>query len=914
MLNPIRDFVAFDLETTGLERDSDEIIEIGAVKVRNGQVEDRMACLIRTDRTLSPLVESLTGISPEMLAGGKEVRAGLEEFLAFAETLPLVAHNSDFDAAFLDLAMRKLAMEPFANPVFDSLLLARIAWPTMDNHRLENLVDKLGIPPQQAHRALPDAEKAAHLWLLALDKLQGYSEATHDALGRVLGAGPAHWRDLFLAPGTPVPAAPPFPALSAAPPSPEPPPVPGSAEEAFASPEGLERAFAACGRGFRRRPWQGRMAAQAERALEESRLAVLEAEPGTGRTLACLAPALSFALARRRPVFVAVATRGLAEQVLASEFPLLRAWAGEGARLMALKAPSAYLSPRKYADILAHPETRLRPEERLGFLPLVTWLENSATGEIGENMGFNHERNRLLWSRLAADSYASEPGSFAHAARDRAARAHLVLVSQDLVLEDLALDFALLPPYEALVCEEAHRWAEHAQARLGREVSFFRLRHIVQLLAYSKTEAYGLLAEVERLAAGGEGGTLPDTLARIREKVFEPEKQLQKFFNRIAKHAQKRRKDGESKIRYADKLVVEFNTGPEAVVNAIAELSGMLGELADGLTASGPEGTGAVARHAAQDLRKVIDLLQAFRADLEHLADPGGAGEVFWIEEFPNPHKALIRSAPVDLGALLAEKLLPMLGAAVFTSSSLALGDQLGYFCRQIGIEPAHKERLQTGLFRAPDPGVDRPAVFLARFTPLLTSPAAGQAVGDLLIRSLGSIDRPTFLLFTHIGMLKQSRGLLLHGLVRGKRLVLAQHMDGSRENLLHLYRQWPNTCLLGTDAFVEGLGEGGPALLVVTKLPFPVPTEPVVAAALERCQEAGGNPLYDFLLPACILKLRQELSRLPRRAGGKQAIWILDPRLATEKYSRFFLRSLGLEVAVCGSEAELMEKTLRVL
>ena len=116
-------------------------------------------------------------------------------------------------------------------------------------------------------------------------------------------------------------------------------------------------------------------------------------------------------------------------------------------------------------------------------------------------MGFNHERQKVLWSKLSADAYAGEPGGYAQAAREKAARAHLVLVTHDLVLDDVAVDFALLPACEAWVFDDAHRLPETGQERFGREIGFFRLRHILQLLLHSKTEDKGLLAALDRVAA-----------------------------------------------------------------------------------------------------------------------------------------------------------------------------------------------------------------------------------------------------------------------------------------------------------------------------------------------------------------------------------------------------------------------------
>jgi DNA polymerase III epsilon subunit family exonuclease len=955
-MNPLRDFVAFDLETTGLERDTDRIIEIGAVHVRDGAIIARMSRLAQPGKPLTPLVESLTGITADMLAGAGPLKAALEEFLAFAGDLPLVAHNSDFDSAFLSLAMASDGLGKLANSVFDSLLLARTAWPRLDSHRLENLVHTLGIPPQTAHRALPDAEQAALLWLKAQDKLAACAPATRAALAHLLGPGPAHWRDLFggqePGPEGALPkeggAEPAFSGFSPADlirpassnsgvtqaPASAGLAKPGANAESLFAGEAMAKAFASLGRPYQARSRQARMAAVAERALQEGRILAADADPGTGRALACLAAALRHARSRPGPVVFAASGRARIERLAAQEIPVLKALYPD-ARIEMLKAPSAYVSPRKLAGVLAHPGTRLTGEERLSMLPLLTWLEDAGDGNIAANSGFNHDRRRPLWSKLSSDSYAAEPGSPAHAARERAQRAQLLLITHDLFLDDLVLDFALLPPYDAIVFDDAHRLPEAGQLRLGREVGFFRLKHILQLVAQGKQDARGLLAELERgagLAApetpvreADETATVPDApaaeagapvtaplpepegpagdLRRLRRLAFEPEKQLQKFFNKIAKHAAKRRKDGESRVRYADKLVVEFNAGPEPVLESLRELEEVLRRL---------EPTRA---DLAPDIRRAADLLRDFRSDLDHLAHPSGAEETYWIEEFPNPHRALLRGIPDSFGPVFAGKFLPQMEAAVLASPAMSIGDDFGFFLRQAGLE-SRPERLKTVLVRGR--GADEPLdpVFIARFSPVLSNPGALQAMAAFLARGLNRLPRPALALFTHIGMLKQARATLAEAMAPSGRMVMAQHVDGGRENLLHLFRHRPDACLLATDAFVETLepGDSLPAIVAVTKLPFPVPSEPLVAPHLERLQEAGQNPLHEFLLPLAILRLKQELNRLPRAPGGKRVIWILDPRLATEKYARFFQRGLGREAIVIGKEEELFARAEEIL
>lgn len=982
-MNPLRDFVAFDLETTGLERDTDRIIEIGAVRVRDGVLEARMSRLAQPGKPLTPLVESLTGINDEMLAGAGPLKAALEEFLAFAGDLPLVAHNSDFDSAFLSLAMATDGLGKLANPVFDSLLLARAAWPRLDSHRLENLVATLGIPPQTAHRALPDAEQAALLWLKAQEKLATCAPATRAALAHLLGPGPAHWRSLFGGAETGIEG--PLPKTEGTLPKSEGGAEAGSsafdvsalirpasagssnsgatpasagpglakptanAESLFAG-DTMAKAFASLGRPYQARSRQARMASVAERAFQEGRILVADADPGTGRALACLTAALRHARSRRGPVVFAAAGRARIERMAAQEIPVLKSLFPD-ARIETLKAPSAYVSPRKLSAVLAHPGTRLTAEERLSMLPLLTWLEDAGDGDIAANSGFNHDRRRPLWSKLSSESYAAEPGSPAHAARERAQRTQLLLITHDLFLDDLALDYALLPTYDAIVFDDAHRLPEAGQLRLGREVGFFRLKHILQLIAQGKQDSRGLLAELERGAgisetagpsetpasaapaehaepaappADSEPAEAPEAsapvtapvpeptpepegpagdLRRLRRLAFEPERQLQKFFNKIAKHASKRRKDGESRIRYADKLVVEFNAGPEPVLEALRELEEVLRRL---------EPTRA---DLAPDLRRAADLLRDFRSDLDHLAHPSGADETYWIEEFPNPHRALLRGIPASFGPVLAGKFLPLMEAAVLVSPALSIADDFTFFLRQAGLDD-RPERLKTALVRGRGADEALDPVLIARFSPVLSNPGALQTMTAFLARGLHRLPRPALALFTHIGMLKQARATLAEAMAPSGRMVMAQHVDGGRENLLHLFRHRPDACLLATDAFVESLepGDSLPAIVAVTKLPFPVPSEPLVAPHVERLQEAGLNPLHEYLLPLAILRLKQELNRLPRAPGAKRAIWILDPRLATEKYARFFQRGLGRECIVIGKEEELFARTEDIL
>ena len=475
MLRPLRDYVAFDFETTGLERDTDEIVEIGAVKISGGAPVERFTRLVKARKALSPLVSSLTGLTPEILAGARG--AG-----GCPPGLPLLRGRAAPGRPQLRFR-RGLPpggpAPPGAAPGGEPHLRLPPAGPHGLAHLRQPPAGGSGARPspsrRKAHRALPDAERSALVWNLAQEKLAGYSPATS-------GPWPACWplpsalRDLF--DSAREKRRPRCGRIRGATAAATAPPSRSRAESAGSAPAGSAAQEQRPGRRQKRRipirprapcpgpsrprdgagqprARQGRLASLADRALREDCFLAVESDPGTGRTLACLAAAARQAEARRRTVYFARGRPPPVESHRNPSFPCSGpCWARPPSR--PLKAPSSYLSPRKYADIL-RPRIPASRSGAAGLPSPVTWRE-SARATHCENMGFNHERQkaclvqagRRFLRRRARKLRPCGPG-------ERGARPPGAGHPRFLILDDLAVDFALLPPYEAVVFDDAHR-------------------------------------------------------------------------------------------------------------------------------------------------------------------------------------------------------------------------------------------------------------------------------------------------------------------------------------------------------------------------------------------------------------------------------------------------------------------------
>ena len=376
-------FVALDLETTGLDFEKDEIIEVALVRFENGEPKENLDFLVKpSSAELRPFIETLTGINKADLENASDFATIAGQICSFVGDLPIVAHNAVFDSKFLKQTFTKVGISYDAHVFWDSLTLSRIAFQDVPNHRLDTLVQELNIERSRAHRALPDADACGRLFVKALEKISTMDPWIYDALSKVAkGSG---YETLFTSnveklspPKYKLPAA---PAVEALPKSKAP-----RVSEFFK--EGGFISFV-----------------------------VDDYKPRHNQqdlTLSYLITAANKAITGER-VLISTATRTLQEQLWTEAIPqIAKIYNGE-LRPAILKGRDNYLCLRKFEELLMHPQTLLSAEERDSFMALIPWVLTTETGDINECNSFSQSRNRVLWSKLSCSASCCSGENHSH--------------------------------------------------------------------------------------------------------------------------------------------------------------------------------------------------------------------------------------------------------------------------------------------------------------------------------------------------------------------------------------------------------------------------------------------------------------------------------------------------------------------
>ena len=897
MMNKIPAFVAVDLETTGLEFEKDEIIEVALVRFENGAPVDSVDYLVRPESAkLRPFIESLTGISNEDIAGAEDFASLAGKISAFVGDMPLVAHNAMFDSRFLKNALEKVGI-PFNNPVWDSLTLSRIAYQDVPNHRLDTLTQVLNIERSRAHRALPDAEACGKLFVMAYEKIASLDPWLLGALTRI--ASCSDWKLLF-GESTEGEIAEPALALRAG-------DAPAGALAASKAPR-VEAFFKEGGllsktmENFKARPNQQEFASCVERNLYKGGICVLEAPTGSGKSLAYLVAAANKAVSGER-VVISTATHALQEQLIGHDIPQIAPLYDGKLKASVLKGRDNYLCVRKLMEILNAPATLLLPEERDSFMALLPWAVTTEKGDIGECNSFSCARNRVLWSKLSSTA-ASCVGDTCkyHAvcpalkAKREAMASNLLLVNHSLFLADLALDFALLPTYEHVVFDEAHRLPELSNQSFGRTVSFFRFRNVAKTLVPPKGTTGGIVPELEnRIPVENEAARSECT--QLAADIGEAEKAIHRFFMKIGKKLSKQ-KVGKGDLIYRNGIAADFDADPKNVIDQFALIQDRAKSLME-LVAGLPSVGGLL-----KDFSGRMEELKRYATDFEFLVKAGREGWVFYMEEPFNPHTIKIHAVPLRSGDIWKEKFYPWVKSATFTSATLAVQGDLSYYAQRMGMAELEQKRPFLKAFGEAFASDERRTVQVARYLPKPSLPEFGDALNNTLVQVLPEVEENTMVLFTSISAMMKAQAALAPEFAAKGKLLLCQHVDGSLDGLIAMFRKSRGACLLGCQSLWEGVDFPGDALklLVVTKLPFPNPSDPLVAGISADLKAKGENVFKSYYIPEAYMELRQGLGRLLRTESDSGKVLILDNRVVTEAYGKTFARIWNMKHVIANN------------
>ena len=585
---------------------------------------------------------------------------------------------------------------------------------------------------------------------------------------------------------------------------------------------------------------------------------VIEAETGIGKTLAYLIPAILSG----QKVIISTNTLNLQEQILSDDIPFIQQKINPQISALCVKGRQNYLCLYRWQQFASHPQLEMFASGRT-LKKIKRWLQSTSTGDRAELPWL--EDNSTLWREISAtpsqclgSKCPNDKSCFITELRKKAAKAQLLIVNHHLFFSDLALRSEghgeVLPRYESVIFDEAHHIENIATNFFGYSLSHLQLLELVNDVKLSA----GMLAEDKK------------------EKIFLAAESLQirsEYFSEIFP----------TQIgKFSLQDFIDRHEGWEEQVQTVSD---RLSSLAVTLLHMADESD------VWQGLTNRCEDLQSRLIAIAGLLETPQEGKyVRWYER--REKNIILTASPIDIAAELNTVLYPEVRSAVFTSGTLTVGGDFTYFLNRLGLD----QDTETLSLASPFDYKNRTMLYVPAHTPENPFPQPDQEefpqqIQAIINRILLASGGRALVLFTGFYNMRKIYPFLAENLPYP---VFIQG-EAPRNKLLQSFQQQTNSVLLAVASFWEGINVPGESLscVIIDKLPFEVPSDPVIMARINKIREEGSNPFMDFQLPRAILSLRQGIGRLMRTSSDRGLLAILDIRLFTKKYGRLFLRSL---------------------
>ena len=902
--------VALDLETTGLDSNRHQILEVGAVRFRGDEVIETYQTLVNPGVAIPEFIQRLTHISPQQVKRAPFFSSVASEIEDFLGADPIIGHNIQFDIGFL--ANNGVQLN---NPSYDTWDLATVFMPQSRQYSLKYLTSHFQVEHNDAHRALADAMATKNVYVkllrLAAEQdsgllayLSNLASRSHWSISGILagleGVGDAQTSSVGLT-GLDLEQ------MSIRLGSPEKrradPALSDLSEDKVAGLLTKDGPFAKVFSGFEHRPEQEQMLSSVTKAMYHNQHLVVEGGTGVGKSMSYLLPSALFAISKGQRVVISTNTINLQEQLMNKDIPALTevleqsGLVAQGVLKAALlKGRTNYLCLRRW-NHLARSDSPTIDDARL-LSKTSVWMQNTTSGDRAEiNLS---GRDSGSWSHVSAGEKGFCPGlrdgtpCFLRAARERAEQAHIVVVNHALLLSDLARGGGLIPEYQHLIIDEAHNLEDEATRQLGFSISQDKLDEVWEPQSRLTTQirqataAEGLASSI-REEANNYVSTVEAEGAKLRQVWGRLWAEVERF---QANQRSGTRDNGQQMLitsqLHGSQSWSDLHLAWENLDVGLQQASQNVGQLhrfLDSTLLPAANDQPALVMETANLMDEVETMREEFVSILGNPID----NDIHWISNDQirgNPIVSL-NSAPLDISGTLAAELFQHKDSVVLTSATLSTEGNFEYFKSRVGVGGDSEELLVGSPF-------DYQKAALLLIPEDMPPPNSDQYV-DAMVRVLTDLGTTmnghTMALFTSYASLRAVAQRLRAPLMGQDIQVLAQSIDGSAQQLMTRFAEEPNSVLLGTASFWEGvdLPPGLLKALVLTRLPFAVPTDPVVMARSNQYE----NPFSEFSVPQAVLRFRQGFGRLIRNKADRGTIVIMDNRITGKSYGSSFLKSI---------------------
>lgn len=907
--------VALDIESTGIDPEKDAILEIGAIRFDGNRIEGEWTSLINPGRRIPPFITQLTGITDNMVRQAPSMRDVIPQLQAFVGEAPILGQRIAFDLSFL----RRHGLFRY-NDSIDTYDMAAVMMPRAGRYNLGALGQQLNVVHPATHRAMDDArvthavfaklyEKMADMpieLLLEITRLAesqawggelAFRYAMQARSEEAIGAGShENWKSrgpIFVPPtkseaGT----------------------RKGEPEEAL--PLDLEEAAALLEHGglfaknfanFEQRSQQVEMLRAVGDALGHGHHLLVEAGTGTGKSMAYLLPAALFALKNDSRVVISTNTINLQDQLIYKDIPDLQKALGEPLNAIVLKGRNNYLCPRRLIALRRRgPETA---EELRVLAKVLVWLEESQSGDRGE-INLNGPGERAVWSRISAadencggETCVRRMGGICpfHRAYQAAESAHIVVVNHALLLADVSTGSRVLPDYQYVVIDEAHHIEAATTSALSYKLTQVESERVLRELGGKRSGQLGRLLVVAQVSLDpARRAALEMLVDDATSRAFNFQNLLNRVFSAITIFLNEQREGRELGAYSHEERIVDATRSQPAWLNVekaweeaaliLDPLLGTIEQINRGMkdmAASGVEEFEDLAGNIGNSYRSLAEM----KKQLHALVFEPKPEVVYWVELHTERQHLTINAAPLHVGELMEEHLWHKKTSVVLTSATLTAAGEFDYIKNRLHAQDAEELALGSPF--------DYESAALLYLVDDMPEPAERHAYQAHVERGLIQLAKATngrmLALFTSYEQLRRTSEAIANPLRAAGIEVYEQGEGASPHTLLENFKASKGAVLLGTRAFWEGVDIPGDALsvLAIVRLPFDVPSDPLVAARSETFE----SPFYEYQVPEAILRFRQGFGRLIRTQSDRGVVAVFDRRVLSKQYGTLFIDSL---------------------
>ncbi|MBP1949590.1 ATP-dependent DNA helicase DinG [Virgibacillus litoralis] len=927
-------FVVIDLETTGhFPAEHDKIIEVGIVVIQNNEITDEFSSFFNPNMPIPSFITNLTGITDHDVQDAPMFEEKAQEIINLFDNSYLIAHNVPFDLGFLNEELASNGYRQLSNSVIDTVELSRMLYPKAPSYKLGQLAEHLQIMHNDPHRALSDAYVTAKLFLKLKQKINSlpYETVTHLLkLEKMLKSDIYNllyeqqqelafsvyedddidtYRGLAFK----------------------------STDETKQDKKDIETAF---GNfldeiyendgtmhqqmlNYEKREGQREMSENVYDAFRMKNHALIEAETGTGKTLAYLIPAIYEAVSEKKRIIISTYTTQLQSQLMDEEIPLIHKLVPIPFKIALLKGKQHYISLEKFERALSS-EQADNYDITLTKAMILVWLTETVTGDIDEiqlpSSGY------LFYRKVSTDTEGSiDPTnpwfsrSYYQKARKKAQQADILITNHALLCTDMFNDYQLLPSYDKAIIDEAHHLEETASKHYGLKLDYVHVQYT--LTQIGDTNDGNWLGKLLTNYPANNKSFAVDEWDNIYNKAkYEVDDLFRMLFQYVIEQKQKEKSLSDiGRIQYrfdeVEKNSAQWNVIIEMSTRLtfyLRDLIHLLSQLKQSLLKEKD-----IDKNNLEELTRIMEAIQLIIDSLEQLfLSDEGIANVKWmeIEAYGAKNAVYLYSEPTDMSTLLSEDFFNQKQSIILTSATLTMKNSFSFIKNRLGLE---SDQTLTTKINSPFSYENQVQLMIPDDFPDIKHGNLDDFIYSTCeaILSLAQITNGRMLvLFTSYDMLRKSYNLLRETIDINKYMLIAQGISsGSRSRLKKNFQTFDQSILLGTSSFWEGVDIPGDDLscLMIVRLPFQPPNHPVYEAKSNHLKEEGKNAFFELALPNAVIRFKQGFGRLIRSSNDRGIVFVCDARIIKARYGKYFTESIPSVPTTYNSTQALMDKAM---